>query len=298
MKMLRIFLLMISYFLISNHIVFSQENVRIHRSEFKIKDDGFKEAWKSVRKGNKNYRFGTSTYRFINEAWFGTETYRFAREFYLKAYKYNDKNAELNYKIGVCYLYSDDKFLAIKYLKKAFELNSTVTDDIHLQLAKAYHMSLDFANAEKEYSLFKSSISERKLRKLNLNIDKCLEECETGKSLVSRPQRIVAQDLGRLINSEYDDYYPVIDSKEETMYFTSRRPGQSNTKRNYYDKKFSEDIYMVKKRSKEWGIAQLLSRKLTTKRSEAALALSSNDSTLYIYKSKRNFDLELFIIKV
>ncbi len=275
MKILQIFIILTAFNLFFSKDIFSQENVRIHRSEFKIKEDGFKEAWKAVRKGNKNYRFGAASYRL-------------ARENYLKAYKYNEKNAELNYKIGICYLYSDDKFLAIKYLKKAFELNSAVTDDIHFQLARAYHMSLDFDNAIKEYTTFKSSISERKLKKLDVNIDKCISECETGKSLVSQPQRVVIQDMGKLINSEYDDYYPVIDSKEETMYFTSRRPGINNTKRNYYDKKFSEDIYMVKKRGKEWGIAQLLSKKLTTKRSEAAVALSPNDSILYIFKSNGN----------
>jgi len=52
---------------------------------------------KSIRMGNKSYRFGKATYRE-------------ARESYLKAYRYNDKNAELNYKIGICYLYSDDNF--------------------------------------------------------------------------------------------------------------------------------------------------------------------------------------------
>jgi len=272
MKILRILLLLAAYIFVCSQNVFSQENVRIHRSEFKIKDDGFKEAWKAIKRGNKNYRFGASTYRT-------------AREYYLKAYKYNEKNAALNYKIGICYLYADDKFLAIKYLKIAFDLNSGVTDDIHFQLARAYHMSLDFDNAIKEYTSYKSSVSERKLKKLKLNIDKYITECETGKTLVSQPQRVVLQNLGKFINSEYDDYYPVIDSKEETMYFTSRRPGLSNTKRNYFDKKFSEDIYMVKKRGKEWGIAQLLSKKLTTSRSEAAVALSPNDSTLFLFKS-------------
>jgi tetratricopeptide (TPR) repeat protein len=287
MKILRLLLILISYIFISNHVLFSQEKVRIQRSEFRVKEDGFKEAWKAIRKGNRKYRSGVSTYRFVNKPNFGTETFRFARDFYLDAYKYNEKNAELNYKIGVCYLYSDDKLMAIKYLKKAFELNPSVADDIHLQLARAYHMSYDFSNAEKEYSAFKSSISERKLRKLNLNIDKYIEECETGKSLVKQPQKVVIQDLGKFVNSEFDDYYPVIDSKEETMYFTSRRPGMKNTKKNFYDKKFSEDIYMLKKRGKDWGIAQLLSKKLTTKRNEAALALSPNDSVLYVFKSKR-----------
>lgn len=278
-------LFLIVFFLTSGvNSIFSQENVRIRRTEFQIKDEGFKEAWKSVRKGNKNYKFGAANYRT-------------AREYYLKALKYNDKNAALNYKTGVSYLYSDNKQLAIGYLKKAYEQNPAIADDIHFQLARAYHMSLDFDNAIKEYSEFKNSISEKKLRKLNLDIDLYLRECENGKSLVKEPQRVVLQNLGKLINSEYDDYYPVVDSSESTMYLTSRRPGTKNTKRNFYDKKFSEDIYMVKKKSKDWGIAQLLSSKLATKKSEAAVALSPNNKNLFIYKSSGGGDIYYTFIK-
>ncbi len=278
MNLAKLLLCYIATCIISSQILNSQENVRIHRSEFKIKNEGFRESWKAVKKGNRNYRFGKSTYRD-------------AREYYLKAYKYNDKNAELNYKIGICYLYSDNKAEAIKYLKKAFELNPKVTEDIHFQLARAYHMNLDFDNAVKEYTNYKSNVSQRKLKKLDTNIDTYIRECETGKSLISQPQRVVIEDLGRNINSEYDDYYPVIDSKEETMYFTSRRPGKDNTKRNFFDKKYSEDIYMAKKRGNEWGIAQLLSKKLTTKRCEAPVALSPDGKTLYIFKSSGNGDI-------
>ncbi len=254
---------------------FAQENVRVHRKAFKIKQEGFKEAMKSIRIGNKAYRFGKATYHQ-------------ARENYLKAYKYNDKNAELNYKIGICYLYSDDKFQAIKYLKKAFELNQKVTTDIHFQLARAYHMSLDFDNAIREYKLYKQSVPERRLERLEIDIDKYITECETGKSLISHPVRVIIQNLGKTVNSEYDDYGPVVDSKEENIYFTSRRPSKVNTKRNRIDKKFSEDIYITKKKGKDWVQAQLLSRSLQSNKSEAAVALSPDDKTLYLYKSKRN----------
>jgi outer membrane protein OmpA-like peptidoglycan-associated protein len=257
---------------------FSQENVRVHRKEFKIKEDGFKEAMKSIRKGNSFYRFGRATYRS-------------AREYYLKAYKYNEKNAELNYKIGICYLYSDDKFQAIKYLKKAFELKPKVAKDIHFQLARAYHMSLDFDNAIKEYNQYKNSVSAMKLERLNINIQKYISECETGKSLVSHPVRAIVQDLGKSVNSEYDDYYPVVDSKEELMYFTSRRPTKENKNRNFFDKKFSEDIYVSKKKGKEWGTAQQLSKYLNSSKSEAAVALSPDNKYLYLFKSSGNGSL-------
>jgi outer membrane protein OmpA-like peptidoglycan-associated protein/tetratricopeptide (TPR) repeat protein len=257
---------------------YAQENVKIKRTEFFTKEDGFSDAMKNIRKGNKEYKFGKATYRE-------------AREFYLRAYKYNDKNAELNYKIGVCYLYSDDKFQAIKYLTTAFQLKKDVADDIHFQLARAYHMNYDFDNAEKEYKDFKSSLSPRKFQKLNINIDKYLTECENGKTLASHPIRVVVQDLGKTINSEYDDYYPVLDSKEQTMYFTSRRPSKTNKKRNLNDQKFEEAIYVSKLHDKVWSTAQLLSRSISDKTNTAALALSPDDKRLYLYKPNGNGDI-------
>jgi len=57
-------------------------------------------------------------------------TYREARQNYLKAYRYNPDNAALNYNIGLCYLFTDEKFEAIKYLNKAANLNPDIAPDI------------------------------------------------------------------------------------------------------------------------------------------------------------------------
>ena len=264
--------------IITGNALFSQEDVKIRKSEFRLNKDGFKEAWKLVKKANSFYDDGQYQYRN-------------ARELYLRASKYNDKYPELNYKIGVTYLYADDKYQAIKYLKIAYDLDHEVSEDIHFQMARAYHMNQEFDNAIKEYKIFQSKFSEKKLKRLNLNIPAYIEDCETGKELVKHPVRVVVQNLGKLINSEYDDYLPVIDSKEEIMYYTTRRPTKINNQRNFLDKKFSEDIFVSKKKNKEWGIGQILSKSLNTKKSDAAMALSPDNKKLYIYKSDRGGDI-------
>ena len=58
-------------------------------SEFKIKDEGFKEAKRNIKKGDDFFEFNQKG------------TYLKSLSFYLKAYDYNPDNAELNYKIGV-----------------------------------------------------------------------------------------------------------------------------------------------------------------------------------------------------
>ncbi|MCX7987637.1 MAG: OmpA family protein [Bacteroidales bacterium] len=256
-------------------IILAQEKVRIKKIQFITTEQGSEAAWKAIKKGNKLYNKGPAFYRE-------------ARVEYLKAYAYNDKNAALNYRIGICYLYADEKNEALQYLKKAFELNNNVSRDIHLQLGRAYHMSLDFDNAVKEYRLFKSSLTPRMLKKIPYNLDQLIEQCETGKMLVAEPKRVVVQNLGKSLNSEYDDFYPVFTAKEDILYFTSRRPSRTNTKRNPLDQKFSEDIYVSKKTSRDWTPPQLLDKRLTSKHNEAVVAASPSGDTLYIYSSKGN----------
>ena len=84
------------------------EPVKIKRKDFKKQEYGFKEAWLNVKDGDYYFSLGLGSFRL-------------ARESYLKAFGYNPDNAELNYMIGKCYLYSDNKFESIKYIQKAYE---------------------------------------------------------------------------------------------------------------------------------------------------------------------------------
>ncbi len=250
----------------------AQEKVSIKKIQFLIQPHGSEAAWNSIKKGNKLYNKG---YAFL----------RAARTEYLKAYAYNDKNAALNYRIGICYLYADEKTEALKYLKKAYEIDNNVTTDIHFQLARAYHLNYEFDNAIKEYRLFKSIVPIRKLKKLPYNIDQLIEECEVGKTLLTDKKRVVIQNL-KDNNSEYDDFLTVFNKKGDIMYFTSRRPTHNNKKRNPLDQKFSEDIYVSKQTSSGWTQPQVFDRRIVSKHNEAALAFYND--TLFVYSSKGN----------
>ena len=117
----------------------AQENVKIKKSQFRTGVDiGFKEAWKSIKEGDKYFKQGKGTYGI-------------ARDHYLFANQYNPANAGLNYKIGACYLFTDDKYVAINYLLQAYQLYEDVSSDINLLLGQAYHLVLEFDKAAKYY---------------------------------------------------------------------------------------------------------------------------------------------------
>ena len=125
----------------------AQVNIKIKRMDFRIPNkEGFNVAWKNIRTGNKYFVAGKGTYRL-------------ARENYLNAAKYNSNNAALNYKIGVCYLFTDNKYEAINYLKTAYLKDHDVSPDIQLLLGRAHQYVLEFDKAIEKYNAFKKNLT-------------------------------------------------------------------------------------------------------------------------------------------
>jgi outer membrane protein OmpA-like peptidoglycan-associated protein/tetratricopeptide (TPR) repeat protein len=270
--------LFLAFFLLGNISITAQQKAKIKKSEFKIINTGFKDAWKAVRLGNKYFDEGPGTYRD-------------ARKAYLKAYRYNPNNAELNYMIGVCFIYSDDKFESIKYLKKSYKIKPNVTPDIRFMLGRAYHMILDFDNAILEYTEYRNNLPPKILVLKSALINQLITQCRNGKDMVSNPVRVVISNPGKSINSEYDDYNPVISKDESLMYFTSRRMAAEKNKRNPIDNKFYEDIYVSQKKINEWGTAKRFDKKINknkNKQNNAAVGVSADNKVLYTYRGKSN----------
>jgi len=195
-------------------IISAQQQVKIKKAEFKTEQgEGLEDAWKNIKLGDKYYKAGKGTYRD-------------AREHYLFAAKYNPENAELNYKIGVCYVFADDKYESIKYLTRAFLADENVASDIRFLAGQAYHLMLEFDEAINQYQKYKESLDPKQLALERLAIDKLIKECNNGKDLVANPQRLIINNLGDKINSVGDDYNPIFSPNGSAVYFTSRREHQ------------------------------------------------------------------------
>ncbi len=258
-------------------LAYAQQFVKVSRTEFKTENDtGFEEAWKSIHEGDKLFKAGKGTYRD-------------ARELYLFAYRYNDKNAELNYKIGVCYLYSDDKFESIKYLRNAYLLKENVGEDIHYLLARAYHLTNEFDRAIEEYNKYLEALHPKKVTLESLGIKRFIEECKNGKILVEDPLRVIINNMGENINCEADDYNSLFSANDSLLYFTSRRQHSEKAKRSAYDNKYFEDIYTSRKINGEWGKAENIGKTINNpKHNTAAVCLSPDNQHLFIYRGDKD----------
>ncbi|MCK4749017.1 MAG: tetratricopeptide repeat protein, partial [Bacteroidales bacterium] len=255
--------------------LFAQEDVKIRKKEFKTGVDiGFKEAWKSVKEGDKYYREGKGT--------FGM-----ARDHYLYANQYNPDNAELHYKIGACYLFTDDKYVAINYLRQAYDLSEDVSKDINLLLGQAYHLVLEFDNAAKHYKEHKEKLDGDDQIAYSEVLTKRLAECQHGRTLSQEPVRVILQNLGGVMNSKYDDYNPIFAHGDTALYFTSRRPFEK-AKRNPIDNKFNEDIYRSKVTGSGFVGASRLDKPFNSQNNDALVGISADGNKLIVYRGHKD----------
>jgi len=275
MKSRTILIAVITFFTIT---IYGQKEapafVKIKKSEFKIGDkEGFYEAWDNIKQANILFLDGLGTYDH-------------ARDFYLEAYQYNDEHAGLNYMIGICYLYTDDKYEALKYLRKAYDKNPDVSPEIHYQLGRAYHLTLEFDKAIEEYNAFLRLVPPDKQSVEGTNINKMIQECINGKSIVANRKRVIISNPGEGINSPYDDYFSILSDNDSVMFFTSRRFIDKRSKRNPYDNKFDENAFASRFVDGKWTQTQPLPGKINSRGNEAVVGISADGSLLFIYKGK------------
>ena len=257
----------------------AQQRLGVRKKDYKIVGTGFAESWKWIMEGNKFFDKGPGTFRDAGKC-------------YIKAYRYNPNCASLNYNIGLCYLFSDQKYEAIRYLAKAEKSDPSVAPDIKYLLGRAYHLTLEFDKAISSYSDFLNRLGSDKQSAGTADlVNRLIDQCRNGKELVAKRQRVVINNLGARVNSVEDDYNPVFSADEKTMYFTSRRQQNEKDPRNRFDNKFFEDIYVTRYDSGRWSDAQRMQSPLNTKKNNtnnSAVALSADGTKMFLYEGRRN----------
>ena len=217
-----------------------------------------------------------------------------AIDFYIKANRFNPDNAVLNYKIGKCYLFTIDKVQALTFLLKAYELNSSVADDILFLIARGYHITHNFDNAIEYYKEYKNLLSLSELTREGKIIDKHIQECNYGKEFILTPSRVFIDNIGQNINSLYPEYNPIVNADESMLIFTSRRPDGTSSKRDPADQGYFEDIYIsYRGKDEEWQKPVNPGRPLNSRSHNAAAGLSPDGQQLFVYMAKGGGDIYL-----
>ncbi|MDD2984614.1 MAG: OmpA family protein [Crocinitomicaceae bacterium] len=208
--------------------------------------------------------------------------YDLALPLYLEANAFNPNNAALNFRIGVCYLNSNEKFKALAYFEKSKSLVTSVDNDLNFFLGRSYQLIREWDKATSAYSIY--------IKNANPNLDsynvglasKRISECNEGKKLEKTPVAVWIDNMGENINSEFAEYGMIINADASELYFTSRRPSTTGGEKDSKGRWF-EDIYLSKKVDKKWTTATNIGDPINTNGHDAVVSLSSDGSKMIVY---------------
>jgi outer membrane protein OmpA-like peptidoglycan-associated protein/tetratricopeptide (TPR) repeat protein len=221
-----------------------------------------------------------------------------ALEMYKLAADADPSSVEANFKAGDTYLQTTEKSKATEFLLRAYQLDSDYKFDMLYKIGSAYQYGYEFDKAIDYYKQYKQKLESNTGykgadRTPMYEVDRRIEESNTGKRLVADPVNYSITSVGTAINSQSWDFAPVVNADETVMIFTSRRgPDQGNLNENVFDDNFFyEDIFISKKSGGEWQTAENIGPVVNTRFHDSNFGFSPDGKTLYIYSDEGNGDI-------
>tara|TARA_R110002050_G_scaffold194902_3_gene329740 strand:- start:11512 stop:13653 length:2142 start_codon:yes stop_codon:yes gene_type:complete len=279
-------------FILTASIVKAQD-VPFEKKLFKERKDEFKIAKENLEDGYKLFELVPPTYIdiYTDKQYYNnrTQNYREALPLLFKANKFNPNNAELNYRVGRCYIVNTVfKEESAPHLEKALKLNPNVAPDIHYYLGMAYHIRMEFKKAIAEFNKHKATLTGKNIALELESTNKKIEECKMGIKLVAEPVRVFIDNFGRPVNSKYAEYGAIISADESIMMFTSKRNTSTGAEimmetTGDYD----EDIFITKKVNGKWTAPENMGDPINTKSNDATTAVAPDAQSMIIYKDDK-----------
>lgn len=219
-----------------------------------------------------------------------------ARDLYVLAAETDTTFVKANFEAGHIHIRTIGKELAVKYFMRVYRQDPDYRFDIEYWIAKSYQYGLEFDKALLYYGLYKDKLARKPNYQGKDKIDantliRAIQECENGKMYVSNPQNFSIVNIGREINSEFDDYGPVFSEREDEIVFTTRRRDDNLNQNVFEDNLPYEDIFTAKKSGNGWAFATNIGNVVNTLYHESSLALSADGNTLFIYNDVGGGDI-------
>lgn len=210
---------------------------------------------------------------------FSKGNYMAALKVYQLLLKKEPENVEYNQNIAKCYLLANTiREKAIPHLEFLIK-QEKYPDDVWLDLGTAYHYAKRFPDAINAYNKYKAKVMKDK--KAVEVVDRLIEQCHNGATLVKRPLNVTFENLGKTFNSEQMDYFPIVMPDESAVFFTTRRKGGGAQAE--FDGLFPSDIYYAAMKDGKMGKAQTVGALINTPLDEQIVDISDDGMVMLFY---------------
>lgn len=221
------------------------------------------------------------------------QEYDRALKLYLNILESEPENASIKYKIGICYLNSEnEKEDAIQYLEEASqkvsekynpnsfkEMNAPV--DALFLLGSAYRVNSQLDKAIDAYTRYKSFLSPGDEYNNKL-IDQYISNCRTASVMQKTPVNLEATNLGNTVNNENSNFNPVISGNGQSLAYTSPASRQGY------------NIFYVTQDNGVWTVPKNITSQLGgSNKFYKTTCLSHDGTTLYLV-AEDPFDSDIY----
>jgi outer membrane protein OmpA-like peptidoglycan-associated protein len=219
-----------------------------------------------------------------------------ARDILVLAAETDTTFVKANFEAGRIYILTIGKPLAVKYFLRVLRQDPDFHFDIEYWIGKSYQYGLDFNNALRYFKMYKEKLAKKgsyqgKDKTDPATLERAIKECENGKVFIENPGNYSIVNIGREINSEFDDFGPVLNEREDEIVFTSRRRDDNLNQNVDIDNLPFEDIFNAKKSGSTWTYAANIGDKINTLYHDSDLAMSADGRTLFIFNDDNGGDI-------
>jgi outer membrane protein OmpA-like peptidoglycan-associated protein len=201
-------------------------------------------------------------------------------------------NANINYRIGICYLnIPGQKDKAIPYLKKAVE-NTKMSNresvykekkaplDAYLYLGNAYRVNNDLDKAIESYDKYKELLPSSDKENIDY-VNKQIEACNIALKYMENPVEIQKTNLGNVINNNSSNYKAVISGDGGTLVYMNELP-------------FYDAVYFSHFENGQWAEPENITPQIQSDGDQFVTSVSYDGTTLYLTKED-NFNSDIYI---
>lgn len=265
------------------------QNVEFKSANFKEDKEGLKKATEAIKNGDEFLAVA-------NEAMFNIQdyglNYKKALQQYEIAQKFNPKNAELNYKIGVCHANSTNPFACIQYFKKAKELDPACHPFLNYYYGYAMQLEGNYDEASKSYTAFETEY--KKADNFSKFVSQRKRECTSARKFTQAPIRAWIDNVEEL-NSDKDDLAASISTDGAEMVLSSSRPNknQPNEVGGYDD-----DIYSSTLSDGKWSAPQRLNGAINSPVDDVVNNISYDGTKMLLHRPAEGGQTDIYESKL
>jgi WD40 repeat protein len=217
--------------------------------------------------------------------------YREALPSFTALYDAGRRDANIKHRIGLCYLnIPNQKEKSIIYFEDATENISldynvglyterNAPIETYLYLGMAYRVNRKLEEAITAFNKYKEYLKPEEKEKIKI-VDAEITACKNALELNKIPTSIIESNLGRNINSKFNNINPLVSEDEETIIFTS-------------ELRFYDGIFSSKKRDGRWLPARNISLDFNSENPLNPVYLTKDGNTLYLM-SNDNDDFNIY----